>query len=187
MSAARWSSLALVLAAAPAAVAAQSPTPSDAVHAPARVVSPAEAAAAFAAQAARSAPVVVEDLNDPTYLIGKVIRCPVCQGMSIADSPSEMAQSMMKQVRAMYAEGRSREDIFAFFTNSYGDWVLLAPPTKGTNWLVWMLPPLGFLLAIMGIRSYIRWTQQVEPATAPETTADDGDAYLRMVRDEVER
>jgi len=132
--------------------------------------------------------VVTEDPNDPAYLIGKEIRCPVCQGMSVADSPSEMAQDMMKQVRVMYKEGKTKEEIFAHFTSAYGDWVLLKPKASGVSWLVWILPPLGLLLAILGIRSYIR-SPEKDSAPQPETTTDDteGDDYLKLVRNEVER
>jgi cytochrome c-type biogenesis protein CcmH len=147
-------------------------------------------AAAGAEASGGATEIYVEDPNDPAYIIGRLIRCPVCQGMSIADSPSEMAQSMMKQVRAMHADGSSREEIFAFFTKAYGDWVLLAPPAEGINWLVWVLPPLGLLLAIFGIRAYMRWTESAVPgpAQAPESSSDDdGDAYLRLIRDEVDR
>lgn len=80
------------------------------------------------------------------YDVGKLLRCPVCQGMPIAESPSPMAQDMMKQVRSMADAGQSREEIIAYFVSRYGEWVLLKPTARGFNILVWVLPPLGLLM-----------------------------------------
>ena len=60
--------------------------------------------------------------EDPrAYEVGLLLRCPVCQGMPIADSPADMAQSMMARIREMSAEGQSKEEIIAYFTERYGD------------------------------------------------------------------
>ncbi len=138
--------------------------------------------------AAQAPTVITEDPLDEVYLIGKEIRCPVCQGMPIADSPAEMAQDMMKRVRVMHGEGMSRDEIFAYFTKSYGDWVLLRPKATGANWLVWLLPPAALAFGIYGIRRYIRPADADEKAKqADAAAADKDDEYLRLVRDEVER
>ena len=71
-------------------------------------------------------PLVATDL-DEAHAIGKMLRCPVCQGMPIAESPSQMAQDMMGRVRDMLREGRSRDEILEYFVERYGEWVLLAP------------------------------------------------------------
>ncbi|RYF10208.1 MAG: hypothetical protein EOO40_05600, partial [Deltaproteobacteria bacterium] len=87
-------------------------------------------------------------VTDAATRIGKGLRCPVCQGMPIAESPASMAQDMMKLVREMLAQGKSAEQIEAYFVGRYGEWVLLQPPAHGFNWLVWLLPPLSLLLAL---------------------------------------
>ena len=130
--------------------------------------------------------VVTEDPTDAAYLIGKEIRCPVCQGMPIADSPSEMAQDMMKRVRVMHNEGKTEQEIFTYFTKSYGDWVLLRPKATGVNWLIWLLPPAALAFGIYGIRRYIRPAQESDDKQQADSSEGD-DEYLRMVRDEVER
>lgn len=127
---------------------------------------------------------VVEDIDDPAFLVGRELRCPVCQGRPIADSPSEMAQAMMTRVREMLAEGRSRQEILDYFVASYGEWVLLKPEAKGTNWLVWLLPPTGLLLGVLLVRRYMKSTRDKE---ADEVEPPAADEYLRRVREEVER
>jgi len=83
--------------------------------------------------------------------IAAELRCPVCQGLSVRDSPSETARQMRDLVAQRVREGRSDEAIRDEFRRSYGDWVLLAPPATGWTGLIWALPILlvagGFLVA----------------------------------------
>ncbi len=77
--------------------------------------------------------------------VGALLRCPVCQGLSVADSPSTMATNMRQQVRDMVAAGFVEEQVLAYFEASYGEFVRLQPPLRGVNWLVWLAPLLGLL------------------------------------------
>jgi cytochrome c-type biogenesis protein CcmH len=90
------------------------------------------------------------------YEIGALLRCPVCQGMPIAESPSPMAQDMMKKVREQVQAGASQEDILTYFTQRYGEWVLLKPTTQGMNMLVWVLPGCVFVLGLVCVWRYVR-------------------------------
>jgi len=149
------------------------------------------------AQAA--APTLVEeDIDDPAYRIGKLVRCPVCQGMSVAESPAPMARSMMARVRELVAEGKSEEEILAYFEQSYGEWARLQPKTSGSTLLVWVLPPLALLLGLALVVLYGRKGKAPAAAAAkPQQDAQaprdappssrDADAYLQAVRDEVDR
>lgn len=76
--------------------------------------------------------------------IDSKLRCPVCQGVSIADSPSGMATKMRAQVRDLVAAGYNDEQVMSYFEHSYGELVRLEPPLRGINWLLWVMP--GFLL-----------------------------------------
>jgi cytochrome c-type biogenesis protein CcmH len=94
--------------------------------------------------------------DDHAYELGKEIRCPVCQGMPISESPAQMAQDMMKQVRHMVIENKSDEEIKKYFTDRYGDWVLLNPKPEGFNLFVWIVPPVLLLLGGFIILRYVR-------------------------------
>ena len=85
---------------------------------------------------ARSAP------GGAVQALGKQLRCPMCQGLSIADSGSSAARAQMDKVRELVAAGKSDEEIRDFFTSRYGEWALLEPPARGMNLLVWLLPLL---------------------------------------------
>ncbi len=75
-----------------------------------------------------------------TVHLGKQIRCPVCRGVSIADSPSELANQMMTIVREQVQEGKSDEEILKYFEERYGEWALLQPKPEGMNLAIWILP-----------------------------------------------
>ena len=73
------------------------------------------------------------------------IRCPVCRQLSVEDSPSELARELKSVVRDRLARGESEEEVMQYFVSKYGEWVLLEPPKKGFNLVVWWLPVLGLL------------------------------------------
>lgn len=77
--------------------------------------------------------------------LGKQLRCPVCRGVPIADSPSTLAVQMMEILRQQVNEGKSDEEILKYFEERYGEWVLLEPKPEGMNLMIWILPAL-FLL-----------------------------------------
>lgn len=78
--------------------------------------------------------------------ISSELRCPVCQGLSVQDSPSETAREMRDLVAKRIAEGRSDDEVRAEFRRAYGDWVFLSPPLDGPSGLVWLVP----LLLVLG-------------------------------------
>ena len=97
------------------------------------------------------------------------LRCPVCQGLSVRDSPSETARSMRDLVAQRVRESRTDQQIRDEFRASYGDWILLEPPLLGLTGLVW-LAPLVLLLAGCGLAwRFARGSPQVtleEPEAA---------------------
>lgn len=92
------------------------------------------------------------------------LRCPVCQGLSLADSPSELSQEMKSVVRDQLAAGKSPAEVKAYFVSKYGEWILMEPTRKGFNWAVYLLPVLavgaGAGVIVMAVR---RWTRQGPP------------------------
>lgn len=76
------------------------------------------------------------------------LRCPTCQGLSVADSNSPLAQSMRGIIEERVAAGESDAVVRQFFVDRYGEWVLLAPPASGSGWLVWAVPVLAVLLGV---------------------------------------
>ena len=88
------------------------------------------------------------DLEDQTRAIATELRCVVCQNLSVADSPSDMAQQMRAIVREQVQTGKTPQEIKDFFVSKYGEWVLLKPATRGFSLLVWVVP---FVALIIGL------------------------------------
>ena len=83
--------------------------------------------------------------------LGHMIRCPVCRGVPIADSPSEIAGEMMQIVRQQVAAGKGDAEILKYFEDRYGEWALLEPKAEGMNLAIWILPGLVFVGGGVGI------------------------------------
>jgi cytochrome c-type biogenesis protein CcmH len=106
-------------------------------------------------------------LDARTEEVGALLRCPVCQGLSVADSPSTMARNMKAEVREKLAAGYDQEQIIADFERSYGEFVRLKPKMQGVNWLVW-LAPAGALLAGAAV---VVWALRRSARAHPGTVA----------------
>ena len=78
--------------------------------------------------------------------ITKNLRCQICQGQSIYDSDSEFAISIKTLVNKKLEEGFSENQIYDFFKEKYGDWILYDPGLNKNTYILWLLPILIFLI-----------------------------------------
>jgi cytochrome c-type biogenesis protein CcmH len=105
--------------------------------------------------------------------LARELRCVVCQNLSVADSPSEMARQMREVIRQRLAQGESPEAVKTYFVSRYGEWVLLSPPTRGFPLLAWALPLAalagGLVTALIILR---RWSRRGASRT------DDADGLI---------
>ena len=74
------------------------------------------------------------------------LRCPVCQGQSLADSDAGLARDLRAIVRERLAAGASDGDVLAFLAARYGDYVLLDPPVKPATYALWFGPAAVFVV-----------------------------------------
>src|SRR5665811_336392 len=80
----------------------------------------------------------------------ETLRCPVCNGLAVADSPSSTARAIAADVRRLVAEGHSDVEIIDTYVDRYGTWILLEPPTSGFGAMAWLLP-MGFVAGAAGL------------------------------------
>ena len=78
--------------------------------------------------------------------ITKNLRCLICQGQSIYDSDSEFANSLKILVDKKLSEGLSEDQIYEYFKNKYGEWILYDPGLNKNTYILWLLPLLIFLV-----------------------------------------
>jgi len=110
------------------------------------------------------------ELDSLTRSVASQLRCPVCQGESILDSPASLAQEMRTLVRTQLAQGKSPDDVKAYFVSKYGEWILLAPPASGFTLLVYALPLAALLLgAAVVFFAVRRWTGPPPPTEETES------------------
>jgi cytochrome c-type biogenesis protein CcmH len=99
-------------------------------------------------------------LEQRTSAVAAELRCPVCQGLSIQDSPSELALQMRAVVRDQLAAGRTPDQVKAYFVDKYGEWILLQPEPRGFNILVYVLPLAAVLTGIAVVVVAVRrWSR----------------------------
>ena len=84
--------------------------------------------------------------DDMKIKITKNLRCLICQGQSVYDSDSEFANSMKVLVDKKLNEGLSEKQIYDFFKEKYGQWILYDPELNKNTYILWLLPILIFLI-----------------------------------------
>lgn len=68
------------------------------------------------------------------------LRCPKCQNNDIADSNAPIAADLRREVHRMVEEGKSDQEVIAYMTARYGDFVLYKPKVNETTWMLWYGP-----------------------------------------------
>lgn len=97
-----------------------------------------------------------DSLDARTDALARQIRCPVCQGSSIADSPSSMAIQMKAEVREELARGLSEEEILAKLERAYGEQIRLSPKAEGFNRFLFWAPALALVTGLVAAWRVIR-------------------------------
>ncbi len=122
-------------------------------------------------------------LKERVHSLTTRLRCPVCQGLNVAESRSEAAVAMQARIQELVSLGYSEAQVIAYFTDRYGDWVLLAPPREGMNWLLWLGP---VVLLGGGLWSVGRVLSKRSSPTSSPPRSEEPSPYLEQLLAEVE-
>jgi cytochrome c-type biogenesis protein CcmH len=126
---------------------------------PAQQVAPGQAVVPDPEQFEATAPTDDPELEADVRKLARQLRCPTCQALSIADSPSELAREMEGVIRQRLQAGMTPEEVRESFVASYGEWVLLSPNPSGFNLLVYFLPLvvllIGGVIIFVGVRRWL--------------------------------
>ena len=106
--------------------------------------------------------------KDRTHAIALQLRCPVCQGLSLADSQSELSQQMRGVITEQLRAGKTDQQVLDYFVAKYGEWILLEPKARGFNLIAYLLP-LVMLAAGIGVIfvSVRKWTRAGSASSVP--------------------
>ena len=88
--------------------------------------------------------------------ITKNLRCLICQGQSVYDSDSEFANSLKILVNKKIDKGFTEQQIYSFFKEKYGEWILYDPALNKNTYILWLLPLFLFLIGgVIIMKSFI--------------------------------
>ena len=120
-----------------------------------------------------------DPLDDSVRRVALQLQCPVCEGESIADSPSGLAGDMRAVIRTKIVAGESDKQILDEFVASYGDSILTDPPKRGISLGVWVGPVLGVALGIGLVTMLLRtWRHApLQPAGGPTVDPEVADEF----------
>ncbi|HZS33390.1 MAG TPA: cytochrome c-type biogenesis protein CcmH [Methylomirabilota bacterium] len=105
--------------------------------------------------------------DEQVTAVASRLRCVVCQNLSVADSPSEMARQMRDLIRERLAAGESAGQVTDYFVQRYGEWVLLSPPARGLNLVLWIAPAAAVLAGLAVVARLTRGRRAPASAGAP--------------------
>ena len=120
-------------------------------------------------------PPPADQVDAIAHEISDKLRCPVCQGLSVADSNASTAVNMANHVRALVAKGYTEDDIREFFITTYGQWIVLDPEPEGLDLLIWLGPGLAAGLGLAwAVATVAQWRREPDD----ELPSERGDAPL---------
>lgn len=107
----------------------------------------------------------------------KQLRCLVCQNESLNDSSAPLAADLRRDVFEQMRAGKSDDDIKAWLTARYSDFVLYDPPLRGATWLLWFGPVLvlvaGAVAVVLTVRRRAEKARGSPPAARPAGDLED--------------
>src|SRR5215213_1212832 len=97
-------------------------------------------------------PVIEQRLSN----LSKELRCLQCQNQTLADSPAGLAADLRREIRAQMKAGKSDQEIVAFLTQRYGDFILYRPRVTFITYLLWFGPFVLLLGGLYVLFTYIK-------------------------------
>ena len=130
--------------------------------------------------------------DDEVNRIAKQLFCPVCENTPLDVCPTQACAQWRALIREKLAAGWTEEQIKQYFVDQYGARVLSEPPLTGLNWLVYLVPPILF---VVGVVILARTFRSSKPSTDTETSADEtpvppspaADEYVARMEDELKK
>src|SRR5215211_5086790 len=102
--------------------------------------------------------------------LSKELRCLQCQNQTLADSPAGLAADLRREIRVQMKAGKSDQEIVAFLTQRYGDFILYRPRGTFTTYLLWFGP---FVLLLAGLYVLLHYLKQQRDSINEQTSSAD--------------
>jgi cytochrome c-type biogenesis protein CcmH len=119
-------------------------------------------------------------LEERLMNLSRELRCLVCQNETLADSRADLAVDLRNEIREQMKAGKTDQEIIAFLTARYGDFVLYRPPVKAATYFLWFGPFVLLLAGLFVLFRYLRQRRQLiteQPLSADQRR--DAEALLQ--------
>lgn len=97
---------------------------------------------------------------DEVNTIAENLYCPVCENIPLDVCGTAACAQWRQQIADLLSQGYTEQQIYAYFAEQYGDAVLAAPPARGINWIIYVLPPLAIFIAALLLWRNLRTSRQ---------------------------
>ena len=127
-----------------------------------------------------------DDLEQKARELEGKLMAPCCWTQPVSKHYSGAADEIRRGVRQMLSEGKTQQEIVAFYVAKHGERILAMPEARGFNLLAFVLPGAFLLLGGWGtvvlVRRWNRGKSEVEPA---QVVADAGTGYAEKLEREL--
>src|SRR5438034_5347477 len=132
-----------------------------------------------------------QTLDQRVHNVASQLKCLVCQGESVADSPATLSLQMRGVIRQQLQSGKSEQEVIQYFVSRYGDRILLSPPWQGLTLLAWLVPVAlllgGTLLLFFVLRNWHRQTS-ISPLENDSTESENvSESEMAIYKKQVEQ
>ena len=133
--------------------------------------------------------------DDQVNAIARQLYCPVCENTPLDVCPTTACAQWRDLIREKLAIGWTDQAIKDYFVQRYGARVLGAPPPKGLNLLVYIIPPLAILGGVYVLyRAYRSWKHpggqgnaSISGQAPPAGPGIAQDEYIQRLEEEVRK
>ena len=135
--------------------------------------------------------VTADDVND----VAKEVYCPVCESTPLDVCQTQACSDWREVIRQKLENGESKQEVFNYFAEQYGDRVLATPPREGVNWLLWIMPVAAVLVGGFFFSRFMKNLRVdddededgEETAVSPSTPTPSDDDYIAQVEKELNK
>ncbi|MDJ0756137.1 MAG: cytochrome c-type biogenesis protein CcmH [Ardenticatenaceae bacterium] len=121
-----------------------------------------------------------EITDDDVNRVAQQLFCPTCESVPVDVCPTQVCQDWRSEIRTQLEDGRSDEEILAYFANRYGEGVLANAPTSGIGLVIWIAPVIIVLAGLIVFWRYMNRLQRPQASLNPPSPSDNPDIMARL-------
>jgi cytochrome c-type biogenesis protein CcmH len=122
--------------------------------------------------------------DDQVNEVARQLYCPVCENIPLEVCSTTACAQWRDLIREKLSQGWTADQIKEYFVTQYGDRVLAQPPKHGLNWLIYVVPPIVILVALVLLLRSMR-KMHTSSSIPPTSTSPSTDEYLTRVEEEL--